>query len=91
VSIPISDLLLRLRDKGKREGAESPGLPSMGPWAFLASQPLAWKAALLGGRIVDHVPGGLIPVAAFHAWTSCRTLPKWRGGAFRKWFKTRKK
>jgi hypothetical protein len=30
-------------------------------------------------------------VQAFHAWTGCRTLPKWRGGAFRKWLKTRKK
>jgi len=91
VNIPISDLLLRLRDKGKREGAESPGLPPMGPWALLASQPLAWRAALFGGKMLDHLPGALIPVAAYHAWTRCRTLPRWRGGAFRKWLKTRKR
>jgi len=63
----------------------------MGPWALLASQPLAWKAALFGGRMLDHVSGDFIPVQAFHAWSGCRTLPKWRGGAFRKWLKTRKK
>jgi ferredoxin len=63
VNIPIPDLLLRLRDKGKREGAPSPGLPPMGPWALLASQPLAWKAALFGGRMLDHVPGALVPGA----------------------------
>jgi L-lactate dehydrogenase complex protein LldF len=90
VSIPISDLLLRLRDKGKREGASTPGLPPMGPWALLASQPLVWKAALFGGRVLDHLPGALVPVPAFHAWTGCRTLPKWRGGEFRKWLKKRK-
>ena len=91
VSIPISDLLLRLRDRAKREGASSPGLPPMWPWALLASHPLAWKAAMFGGRMLDHVSGEFIPVQAFHAWTGCRTLPKWRGGAFRKWLKTRKK
>jgi L-lactate dehydrogenase complex protein LldF len=85
VNIPIPDLLLRLRDKGKRAGAASPGLPPMGPWALLASQPVAWKAALIGGRLLDHIPPGLIPVPAMHAWAASRTLPKWRGGVFRKW------
>jgi hypothetical protein len=41
--------------------------------------------------MLDHVPGALIPVPAFHAWTGCRTLPKWRGGEFRKWLRVRKK
>jgi L-lactate dehydrogenase complex protein LldF len=90
VDIPIPDLLLRLRDRAKREGASSPGLPPMWPWALLASQPAAWKAAMFGGRVIDYVPGGMVPVPAYHAWTGCRTLPKWRGGEFRKWFKGRK-
>jgi L-lactate dehydrogenase complex protein LldF len=55
VNIPIPDLLLRLRDRGKREGAASPGLPPMGPWALLASQPAVWKAALVGGRLLDYL------------------------------------
>jgi len=91
VNIPIPDLLLRLRDKGKREGASSPGLPPLSPWSVLASSPAAWKAALCGGRVIDHLPGGLVPFQAFHAWTGCRTLPKWRGGEFRKWMKSRAK
>ncbi|MGA2443803.1 MAG: lactate utilization protein B [Opitutaceae bacterium] len=91
VNIPIPDLLLRLRDRGKREGAASPGLPPMGPWALLASQPMAWKAALVGGRLLDYIPPGLIPVPAMHAWAASRTLPKWRGGEFRRWLRQRVK
>jgi L-lactate dehydrogenase complex protein LldF len=87
VDIPIPDLLLRLRDKGKREGATSPGLPPMGPWALLASSPVAWKAALVGGRLMNHLPLRLIPVPAVQAWVTRRTLPAWRGGEFRKWLR----
>jgi L-lactate dehydrogenase complex protein LldF len=87
VNIPIPDLLLRLRDRGKREGAPSPGLPPMGPWSLLASQPAVWRTALVGGRMIDFLPLGLIPVPALQAWVSRRTLPKWRGGKFRRWFR----
>jgi L-lactate dehydrogenase complex protein LldF len=93
VNIPIPDLLLRLRDKGKREGAAlaAAGTPPMGAWALLASQPTAWKAALIGGKIIDYLPTNLIPVPALCAWVSSRTLPAWRGGKFRKWLKNRPK
>jgi len=87
VNIPIPDLLLRLRDQGKRAGATSPGLPPMGPWALLASSPAAWQAALVGGRMLNLVPHRLIPVPAVQAWVSRRTLPRWRGGEFRKWLR----
>ena len=50
VDIPIPDLLLRLRNKGNREGAPYPGISPMGPWALLASSPVAWKAALSRSR-----------------------------------------
>lgn len=91
VNIPIPDLLLRLRDKGKREHAPlaSAGSPPMGGWSILASQPAAWKAALVGGKLLDFIPAALVPVPAFRAWESKRTLPKWQGGEFRKWMKTR--
>jgi L-lactate dehydrogenase complex protein LldF len=93
VNIPIPDLLLRLRDKGKREGAPlaSVGAPPMGAWSVLASQPTAWKAALIGGKLINYVPPKLLPVPALRAWESTRTLPEWRGGAFRKWLQQRKK
>jgi L-lactate dehydrogenase complex protein LldF len=59
----------------------------MGPWSLLASQPAIWRTALVGGRVIDYLPMGLIPVPALQAWVSRRTLPKWRGGKFRKWLR----
>jgi L-lactate dehydrogenase complex protein LldF len=91
VDIPIPDLLLRLRDRAHTEGVPSPGTPPMGAWAILATQPAAWKAALAGGRILNHLPTSLIPVPALRAWESKRELPPWRGGEFRKWLKMRRK
>lgn len=89
VNIPIPDLLLRLRDKAKREGVKSPGTPPLGGWAVLASQPTAWKAALAAGKMMNYVPMKLVPVPALQAWMKSRTLPEWHGGEFRKWMKSR--
>ncbi len=91
VNIPIPDLLLRLRDKGKTEHAPkaSIGVPPMGGWAVLASQPAIWKTALVGGKAMNVLPLDLIPFPPIKNWTATRTLPKWRGGAFRKWMKNR--
>ncbi|MEI6464216.1 MAG: LutB/LldF family L-lactate oxidation iron-sulfur protein [Verrucomicrobiota bacterium] len=91
VNIPIPDLLLRLRNRAKEENVPSPGTPPMGAWALMASQPTAWKAALLGGKLLDYVPTKLIPVPALQAWSAQRALPAWRGGEFRKWMKQRKR
>jgi L-lactate dehydrogenase complex protein LldF len=90
VNIPIPDLLLRLRDRAHREGIPSPGTPPMGAWSVLASQPLAWRAALAAGAAMNVVPHGLIPVPALRAWESKRTLPRWRGGQFRRWLAERR-
>jgi len=91
VNIPIPDLLLRLREKGKREHAPlaSVGSPPMGAWSIIASQPAAWKAALIGGKLINYLPTKMLPVAALRAWETKRTLPAWRGGEFRKWLKQR--
>jgi L-lactate dehydrogenase complex protein LldF len=93
VDIPIPDLLLRLRDKGKREGAPlaAAGTPPMGAWALLATQPTAWKAALFGGKIINYLPTKLLPIPPLRAWENTRDLPKWQGGEFRKWMKGRGK
>ncbi len=91
VDIPIPELLLRLRDKGKKEHAKKAGAgtPPMGMWALLASQPLAWKSAMKMGFTMNHVPLELVPAPPLKAWQSCRKLPKFRGGEFRKWLKLR--
>ncbi|MEY2878315.1 MAG: hypothetical protein RLZZ15_695 [Verrucomicrobiota bacterium] len=91
VNIPIPDLLLRLRAKAKEENVPSPGTPPMGAWALLASQPTVWKASLFGGKLMNHVPTKMIPVPALQAWADKRELPRWRGGEFRKWMKSRLK
>jgi L-lactate dehydrogenase complex protein LldF len=91
VDIPIPDLLLRLRDKAHREGVPSPGIPGMGAWALLATQPAVWRAALAGGRLLNHLPSSLVPIPAIRAWESKHELQEWRGGAFRRWLKMRRK
>ena len=91
VDIPIPDLLLRLRDRGKREHAPlaAAGTPPMGGWAALATRPRVWRLALALGRILDYLPLRLIPVPALRAWVARRTLPPWQGGEFRKWMRQR--
>jgi L-lactate dehydrogenase complex protein LldF len=89
VNIPIPDLLLRLRDKNKQEGGPSSGTPPLGAWAVLATQPAAWRTALKLGAAIKFTPKALMP-HAMYSWQEIRTLPPWRGGAFRKWMKERK-
>ena len=89
VNIPIPDLLLRLRDRAKQEHVPSPGTPPMAPWAILATQPMVWKAALAGGKAINHLPTKFIPIPALHTWENKHSLPEWKGGDFRKWLHNR--
>ena len=92
VNIPIPDLLLRLRDRGKQEKSEAAaaGMPPMGGFALVASQPTAWKTALAMGGAINYVPKVLLPQAA-RTWVDTRGLPPWRGGKFRSWMKDHRK
>jgi len=78
-----------LRNRGKEEHAElaSVATPGLAGWAWLASQPTAWKTALVAGKAMNVVPSALLPVPALRAWEKDRTLPEWRGGEFRKWWR----
>lgn len=87
VDIPIPDLLLRLRDKAKREGVHSPGAPPMGPFATLATSPSLWRTAMTMSKAMNHLPVDIAPVRPLQDWLGQRTLPEWRGGDFRKWMK----
>ncbi len=91
VDIPIPDLLLRLRDKAKREGAKEAmkGTPNLALWATLCSQPALWKTALSMGHTMNYIPTEMIPHPSARAWQGTRKLPKFEGGEFRKWFKKR--
>jgi L-lactate dehydrogenase complex protein LldF len=92
VNIPIPDLLLRLRDKGKQVGSEAAaaGMPPMGGFGVIGTQPTAWKAALSLGGVINYVPNAIMPQAA-KTWIETRGLPPWRGGKFRSWMRKRRK
>jgi hypothetical protein len=40
---------------------------------------------------MNVLPTKYVPVAALQAWQSHRTLPTWRGGAFRSWLHAHQK
>ncbi len=90
VDIPIPDLLLRLRDKAKREAVPSAGAIPMSPFATLATSPSLWRTAMTMSKAMNHLPIEVAPVKPLQEWLGQRTLPEWRGGDFRKWFKNRK-
>ena len=85
VNIPIPELLLRLRDRGRRAAAPQAGasLP-MARFARLATRPASWRRALALGRLLALVPMPLRP-RPLRVWSDTHTLPSWRGGEFRKW------
>ncbi len=92
VDIPIPDLLLRLRDKGKQEAPKkaAAGTPQFGIWAVMSTNPMAWKATLRLGYALNYPPGQAFPIPALQAWRCVRKFPPWRGGKFRQWINERK-
>ena len=91
VNIPIPDLLLRLRDKAKRESVPSPAALPMAPFAALATSPNLWRSAMVMSKVMNHLPLEVAPIKPLQDWLGQRTLPPSKGGEFRKWMKTRKK
>lgn len=91
VDIPIPDLLLRLRNRGKREKAPKSKIntPDFKLWSWAASNPGAWKTGLALGHGMNIVPHALMKAAPpAKAWLGSRDLPEFQGGAFRKWART---
>ena len=86
VYIPIPDLLLRLRNRGKKEKAPraSVDTPGFKMWAMMATKPAAWKTALRMGHAMNITPHAFFNIQpSARAWQSSRDLPKFRGGGFR--------
>ena len=88
VDIPLEELLLRQRARGKREGHTSKTDPPWRAWALVASEPMLWQAALASGRLLDSLPEALRP-PALRGFSAGHVLPEWRGGAFRRWLEER--
>lgn len=91
VDIPIPDLLLRLRDKAKQANVFSPAAIPMAPFAHLATSPRLWRSAMTMSKAMNHLPIGMAPIRPLQDWLDQRTLPKSKGGDFRKWMKRRHK
>ena len=91
VDIPIPDLLLRLRDRAKREKVKSPDALPLAPFATLATSPAVWRTTMTMSKAMNHLPIHFAPVRPLQAWLKQRTLPEWCGGDFRKWMKNRPK
>ncbi len=91
VDIPIPDLLLRLRDKAKREEVPSDGAIPMSPFATLATSPSLWRTAMTMSKAMNHLPIQVAPIKPLQDWLGQRTLPESHGGDFRKWLKARRK
>lgn len=87
VDIPIPDLLLRLRDKAKREEVPSDGAIPMSPFATLATSPSLWRTAMTMSKAMNHLPIQVAPIKPLQDWLGQRTLPESKGGDFRKWLK----
>lgn len=85
--IPLPDLILKMRDKIKNAQIHVPNDINFKPWAFLASSPKLWRAIMPLNRIANIVPLGSIKFGPLGRWLKFRTLPKFNGGDFRKWFK----
>jgi len=91
VDIPLPELLLRLRDRAKQEHIPSPGTLPMGAFSQLATSPTIWRTSMFMAKAMNVTPLDIIPVKPLQHWVQQRTLPKSKGGEFRKWMKQRKK
>jgi L-lactate dehydrogenase complex protein LldF len=84
--IPLPDLILKMRDKVKKEKVKVANDINFKAWAILASSPKLWRLAMPFNRLANLVPLNLFKVGPLGRWLKTRTLPKFNGGKFRKWF-----
>jgi L-lactate dehydrogenase complex protein LldF len=85
VDIPIPDMLLKLRHRSRSEGTGGGAAIPATPFRVLATSPRLWRAALAISRSANLAPGALALAGPLRSWLAVRTLPRWRGGEFRRW------
>lgn len=84
--IPLPDLILKMRDKMKREKIKVANDINFKGWAVLASSPKLWRTVMPLNKLANLIPLDLFKVGPLGRWLKTRTLPKFKGGNFRKWF-----
>lgn len=84
--IPLPDLILKMRDKIKKAQIPVPNDINFKPWAFFASSPKLWRTLMPLNKIANLFPLDAIKIGPLGRWLKFRTLPKFNGGDFRKWF-----
>lgn len=84
--IPLPDLILKMRDKMKRENMKVANDINFKGWAVLASSPKLWRTVMPLNKLANLIPLDLFKVGPLGRWLKTRTLPKFKGGNFRKWF-----
>ncbi len=85
--IPIPDLVLKMRDMVKSKRLKVPNDVGFKAWAVLASSPRLWRIAVPFNKIANFLPKSLMKIGPAGRWLKARTLPKLKGGQFRKWMK----
>lgn len=95
VKIPLSDLLLKHRQK-MAESKQTPLLEraTVSAFNFINARPLLWGNTVKVGATVASglIRDGKLPVnIGVSAWTESRDLPEPDGESFRSWFKKRNK
>ena len=84
--IPLPDLILKMRDKVKSENAKVANDINFKAWSVIASSPKLWRAIIPMNKLANLLPLGAIKFGPLGRWLRTRTLPKFKGGNFRKWF-----
>ncbi|MDO6497055.1 LutB/LldF family L-lactate oxidation iron-sulfur protein [Photobacterium sanguinicancri] len=95
VKIPLSDLLLKHRQKmGEQKVTPLGERASVGVFNFINARPILWDTTVRVGATMASglIRNGKLPVnmGAISEWTEARDLPTPDGQSFRSWFKKRK-
>ncbi len=84
--IPLPDLVLKMRDKMKKEKMKVANDINFKGWAILASSPRLWRLCMSMNKLANFFPLDIVKFGPLGRWLKSRTLPKFKGGNFRKWF-----
>lgn len=85
--IPLPDLILKNRDKVKKQHIHVPNDINFWPFKLLATTPWMWKSAMAMSKVANFLPLSWIKFGPAGRWFKSRTIPRINGGNFRNWFK----